>query len=291
MMGVKTRAVMIDMDGVLYQGERVVPGAREALDWLDSNKISYLFVTNTTSRPRSALIEKLAQLDIQADARHILTPPIAATRWLTEYVSGPVALFVPHATLTEFEHLDIVDSQTTDPVAAVVIGDYGECWTFEALNRAFRWLMHESKPVLVALGMTRYWRAEDGLRLDTAPFVKALEYATDRKAVVLGKPDATFFKVALGQLDVTASETLMIGDDIRSDIDGAQKLGIRGLLVKTGKFRAEDITQGIKPVAVLESFADLPLWWQNNVGHFGSLSNSDKESNRILSGRGTLDSN
>ena len=259
------RAVLIDMDGVLYQGERVIPGINEALDWLASNKIPHLFVTNTTSRPRSALIEKLGQFNIQIDGKRILTPPVAATRWLMSHVDGPVALFVPNITLSEFEHLEIVDMRTNVPVAAVVIGDYGEGWTFEALNRAFRWLMHESRPVLVALGMTRYWRAEDGLRLDTAPFVVALEHATSQKAVVLGKPASAFYEAALDQLGKSISETIMIGDDIRGDIEGAQKLGIRGLLVKTGKFRTEDLTCGIQPSAILESFADLPQWWQNHA--------------------------
>lgn len=260
-----TRAVLIDMDGVLYQGEHAIPGTYEALDWLASNRIPHLFVTNTTSRPRSVLIEKLDQFNIKINSRQILTPPVAATSWLKSHVDGPVALFVPPITLSDFEHLEIVDMSAIDSVAAVVIGDYGERWTFKTLNRAFRWLMHESRPVLVALGMTRYWRAEDGLRLDTAPFVVALEHATSRKAIVLGKPAAAFFEAALKQLGTSISETIMIGDDIRGDIEGAQKLGIRGLLVKTGKFRTEDLTCGIQPAAVLESFADLPQWWQNHA--------------------------
>jgi len=168
--------------------------------------------------------------------------------------SFSVLLGVPRACLdfreptavSRFKHLEIVDRGKFGHVAAVVIGDYGENWTFEALNRAFRWLMHEPRPALIALGMTRYWRAEDGLRLDTAPFVVALEYATGQKAVVLGKPAAPFFETALQQLGADASGTWMIGDDIQSDIDGAQKLGIRGLLVKTGKFRSADLTHDIQ---------------------------------------------
>jgi len=259
-------ALLIDMDGVLYQGEQAIPGAREVLDWLNTNRIPHQFVTNTTSRPRAALIEKLSRLEMRVDGGQILTPPVAAARWLSAHVKGRVALFVPHVTLTEFEQLEIADMDAALPVAAVVLGDYGERWTFEALNRAFRWLMHESKPELIALGMTRYWRAEEGLRLDTAPFVAALECAIGRKAVVLGKPAAPFFKAALEQVGASAAETIMIGDDIRGDIDGAQKLGIRGLLVKTGKFTPEDLDRGIQPAAVLESFAHLPQWWENHVG-------------------------
>ena len=256
------RALLIDMDGVLYQGEQAIPGARDSLEWLASNRIPHLFVTNTTSRPRSALQEKLARLGIDMDAGQILTPPVAASHWLATRAKGPVALFVPPATRPEFGDIDIADMDSTGPVAAVVIGDYGEHWTFEALNRAFRWLMQQPAPALVALGMTRYWRAEDGLRLDTAPFVAALEHATGQTAVVLGKPAAPFFEAALDMLGVTAAQTTMIGDDIRGDVGGAQASGIRGLLVRTGKFRPEDLTGDIQPTAVLDSIFDLPAWWQ-----------------------------
>jgi HAD superfamily hydrolase (TIGR01458 family) len=264
-MAKKNRAFLIDMDGVLYQGEQAIPGAREALEWLTSNGLPYLFVTNTTSRPRSALIEKLGRFGMHAESALILTPPVAATRWLAGHADGPVALFVPPVTREEFEWLEIAEMNSSEPVAAVVVGDYGERWTFDTLNRAFRWLMEDPKPALIALGMTRYWRAQDGLRLDTAPFVVALEHATGQKAVVLGKPALPFFEAALEQLDATAAETCMIGDDIRGDIGGAQSAGIRGLLVKTGKFRPDDLAGDIHPDAVLDSFADLPVWWQSQA--------------------------
>lgn len=259
------RAFLIDMDGVLFQGEQAIPGAREALDWLAATSLPYLFVTNTTSRPRCALTEKLGRLGMRANAAQILTPPVAARRWLAEHVDGPVALFVPRATRAEFESFDVVDPDSSDPVAALVIGDYGENWTFEALNRAFRWLMQDPRPALVALGMTRYWRAADGLRLDTAPFVVALEHASGQQAVVLGKPARPFFEAARRQLGATAKETCMIGDDIHGDIGGAQAAGIRGLLVRTGKFRPEDLTGDIQPAGVLDSFAGLPAWWQSQA--------------------------
>ncbi|MDJ0806894.1 MAG: TIGR01458 family HAD-type hydrolase [Gammaproteobacteria bacterium] len=262
-MSVPARALLIDMDGVLYQGERAIPGVHEALGWLNSHRIPHLFLTNTTSRPRSALVEKLEHMGIRITADEILTPPIAATHWLKDQVAGPIALFVPPATLSEFASLDTSSRDPTTPVAAVVIGDYGEHWTYDALNQAFRWLMQDNKPALVALGMTRYWLAEDGLRLDTAPFVKALEHASGRQAIVLGKPAGAFFETALKQIGTSAAETVMIGDDIHSDIDGAQQLGIRGLLVKTGKFRSEDLNGEIVPAGLLESFADIPDWWRS----------------------------
>jgi ribonucleotide monophosphatase NagD (HAD superfamily) len=113
--------------------------------------------------------------------------------------------------------------------------------------------------------MTRYWHAADGLRLDTAPFVAALREASGAQPVVLGKPAQPFFAAALELLGSPAEQTLMVGDDIRGDIEGAQGCGIRGVLVRTGKFRPRDLESGVTPQAVLDSVAELPRWWESQA--------------------------
>jgi len=259
-------SLLIDLDGVLYEGDEPVAGAADALAWLDEQAIPRLFVTNTSSRPRSTLVNKLGHMGINVAESDILTPPVAAARWLRDHVQGAVALFVPPATASEFAGIELAESQDTGPVGAVVIGDYGDRWSFTELNRAFRLLMTEPRPRLVALGMTRYWRAPDGLRLDTAPFVMALRHAAGVEPIVLGKPAGPFFERALSQLDTTADQTLMIGDDIRTDVDAAQGFGMRGILVRTGKFRSGDLDLEIHPHAILGSIADFPDWWQKETG-------------------------
>ena len=129
----------------------------------------------------------------------------------------------------------------------MVIGDLGEGWSYSALNRALRLLMSDPAIPLVALGMTRYWRAEDGLRLDAGAFVRALEYAAGRTAVVVGKPDRTFYGAAVEALHLPADQVVMIGDDIHTDIEGAQLAGLTGVLVRTGKFHASDLHGGVGP--------------------------------------------
>lgn len=253
-------ALLIDLDGVLYEGEKPVPGAAEAITWLAQERIPYLFVTNTTSRPRHAIVKNLHGFGIQAEVDAVLTPPVAAAKWLGERAMQPVSLFVAPATVAEFERLDVAGTEDFE-VAAVVIGDYGERWNFAELNRAFRLLMQTPQPVLVALGMTRYWLAEDGLRLDTAPFVTALAHASGAEPVVLGKPALPFFESALTIVKGTSDATLMIGDDIRGDVGGAQAAGLRGILVRTGKFRDEDLSGDIRPDLVLDSIAELPRRW------------------------------
>src|SRR5262249_50087154 len=114
---------------------------------------------------------------------------------------------------------------------------------------------------LIALGMTRYWLASDGVSLDVAPFVAALEHATGRKAEGFGKPAAAFFRAAAGILGVRPEEILMMGDDVNADIGGAQAAGLKGALVRTGKYRPSDLDGAVLPHAVLDSIADLPEWW------------------------------
>lgn len=255
------RAALIDLDGVVYEGERAVAGAAEAIGWLEEQRIPHLFLTNTTSRPRAALVDKLAGLGVRTSADRILAPPVAAARWLADHAPGPAALFVPEATVAEFEQVPRLDPGLEQGAASVVLGDLGEGWDFATLNRAFRLLMAEPRPVLIALGMTRYWRASDGLRLDVAPFVKALEHAAGTKAIVLGKPAPEFFDAGLMVLDSAPQETVIVGDDIVGDVAGAQRVGIHGALVRTGKFRRRDLEGDVEPDVVLDSIADLPDWW------------------------------
>ena len=255
-------SLLIDLDGVLYEGDQPVAGAAEAVAWVQEQGVPHLFLTNTTSRPRSSLVDKLARMGITVAESDILTPPVAAKQWLQDHVSEAVVLFVPAATREEFEGLPLAAGEPDEPVGAVVIGDYGERWSFAELNRAFRLLMSDPQPALVALGMTRYWRAPDGLRLDTGPFVMALSHATGAEPVVLGKPAPPFFAAALAQLGASSEQTFMLGDDIRTDVAAAQDSGLRGILVRTGKYRPSDQELGIRPHAILESVAALPGWWK-----------------------------
>jgi HAD superfamily hydrolase (TIGR01458 family) len=252
---------LLDMDGVLYQAGSAIPGAVGAVEWLRSKQVPHLFLTNTTSRPRSALVEKLAGFGLAVDADRILTPPVAAVDWLASHTDGPAALFVPEATADEFARLERLPPEAESGAASVVIGDLGEGWDFTTLNRAFRLLMTTPPPVLVALGLTRYWRAPDGLRLDVGAFVAALERASGLEAVVLGKPARPFFDAAVSLLGSPPEQVLMIGDDIVGDVRGAQDAGLRAALVRTGKFREQDLHGSTRPDQVLDSIADLPRLW------------------------------
>ena len=222
------RGVLLDLDGVLYLGDEAVPGAAETVRWLQKEHVPHLFVTNTSSRPRAGVVEKLAGLGIDVEPDEVLTPAVAALSWLRASCPGPPALFVREATAAEFAALGPLRDDAETGAASVVVGDLGSGWDFATLNRAFRLLMEEPRPALVALGMTRYWRAPDGLRLDAGAFVRALEYASGAAAVVMGKPAKAFFDRALQAVGLRTDEVVIVGDDIRADVGGRRGGGACG---------------------------------------------------------------
>lgn len=245
----------------MYNENAPIPGAAETVAWARSRGIPHLFVTNTTSRSRAAIVEKLHRFGIETDASHILTPCVAAADWLRSNRGGTVALFVREAARTEFGGILLTAPDAETGASYVVVGDLGEGWDYKTLNRAFRLLHHQPDSKLIALGMTRYWKTAGGLCLDVAPFVAALEHATGRAALVFGKPADAFFRAAAQQLGLDVGQIVMIGDDINADIGGAQAAGMKGVLVKTGKFRPVDLEALVKPDAVLESVSAVPHWW------------------------------
>lgn len=263
----KPRALLFDMDGVLYNDTLPIEGAREALAWVREQNIPHLFVTNTSSRSRQDLALKLLNFGIAATADEVFCPPAAAGEWLRANAKGPVALFVPAKARAEFFGLEALPDDAESGAAYVVIGDLAHGWDFRTINRAFRLLHANPASTLLALGMTRYWQTPDGLQLDVAPFVAALEHACRKQAMVFGKPAAPFFQAAAAKLGIPAEEILMIGDDVEVDVGGAQRAGMMGALVKTGKFRPADLAGLVHPDVVLDSVASLPTWFSATLPH------------------------
>ncbi|HYE95174.1 MAG TPA: TIGR01458 family HAD-type hydrolase [Rubricoccaceae bacterium] len=243
--------LLLDLDGTLYEDRRPILGAVEIVRRLRRMRLKVRFVTNTTSKGRAAIVEHLHALGFEAKPEEIFNPGVAAAA-LLRHEGAKAALFVPDAALPDFKGV-ARDDEHPD---VVVVGDLGDGWTFETLNRAFR-LVHEKGARLMGLGRTRYWQAADGLRLDVGPFVAALEAATGQHAVVVGKPDPAFFLAAAADLKVEPGRLAVVGDDVETDVRAAQRAGLRGVLVRTGKFREKDLAGGLAPTLVLDSVADL----------------------------------
>ena len=152
-----------------------------------------------------------------------------------------------------------------DGAEAVLLGgadetpETGEVFAYEKLNRAYAVLRDGAR--LVCLHKNRWWQTAAGPQLDAGAFVAGLEYAAEVEAEIVGKPTAAYFESALAELDATPSESVMVGDDVEADIGGAKRIGMRGVLVRTGKFRPAALAEADpQPDAVLDSIAELPAW-------------------------------
>jgi HAD superfamily hydrolase (TIGR01458 family) len=238
--------LLVDLDGTLYIGDEPVEGAREALGKLKGSGLLIRYVTNTTRKPRREVAEHLLSLGFEVEEAEIFTPARAAAGLIGDRSCFPL---VDESLLEDLEGITL----TEDRPDHVLVGDLGEGFTYDRLNAAFRCLMDGAE--LIALQRNRYWRREDGLALDAGPFVAALEYASGKSATVVGKPEEGFFRLALEELGLGSHEVAIVGDDAEADVAGAQAAGLRGILVRTGKYRPE--TEG-RPDLLLESFADLP---------------------------------
>ncbi len=243
--------LLIDIDGVLVRGSEVIPGAAEAIESLRARKIPLRFVTNTTIYCRYSLVERMVALGFSMEVHELFTATYAAARYLhNQNARSYYPLLMPDAQL-EFDGLE-VDEENPE---FVVIGDMGPSFTFPRLNKAFRAVLNGAQ--LVALHKKRTWRSGDGMFLDAGPFVVALEYATEASAVVIGKPSQTYFQLVLDDLGLPASRVAVIGDDIEIDVRGAQLMGMKGWLVKSGRFRKEDLGRGIWPDRLLDNIAEI----------------------------------
>ncbi len=243
--------LMIDIDGVLTRGSEVIPGALEAVQTLRARSIPHRFMTNSTIYCRFTLAERLQQMGFAVEIDQLFNATYVAAQYLSSQKAETYyPLLMPDAQ-QEFAGLD-VDEQNPQ---FVVVGDLGAGFTFPRLNTAFRALLNGAQ--LVALHKRRSWRTEDGLFMDAGPFVQALEYAADVGAIVVGKPSSAYFNLVLHDMELPSHRVAVVGDDIEADVRGAQRLGAKGWLVKTGKFRREDLGRGIWPDQIFESFAEL----------------------------------
>jgi HAD superfamily hydrolase (TIGR01458 family) len=250
---------LIDLDGTLYTQSGAVPGAPALLRRLRDRGIPYRLVTNTSSRPRRLLIERLRGYGFEVAPSDLQTPVQAAADILAARGHRRVAAYVPAPTLEDFAEFDLVRGSDRAPTA-VVVGDLGEEWTYALLQEAFTHVMGGAE--LVALSRDRYWLRADGLALDAGPFVVGLEYASSRTAVVTGKPSPDFYQAAVRGLGLgeraDPRDVVMVGDDLWSDVQGAQHAGLQGWLVRTGKFREEQLHRsGVTPDRILDSVAEL----------------------------------
>jgi HAD superfamily hydrolase (TIGR01458 family) len=247
------KGVLLDLDGTIFVGDRLVPGAADAVAALRRGGLPLRFGTNTTRMSRLALVGRVREMGLELDVAEVFTAPLAAAACLEKKGLWNLALCVPEVTHVDFGHFKVNE---TSP-QAVVVGDLGEGWDFARLNHAFQHIMEGAE--FVALQRNRYWDTGEGLALDAGAFVTALEYATGREAILVGKPSPTFFQVAAESMGVDLLSLAVVGDDPDTDVAGAHACDAAAILVRTGRFRERVLPSRMpQPDLILDSVATLP---------------------------------
>jgi HAD superfamily hydrolase (TIGR01450 family) len=246
------RAFVLDADGVLIFAGHPLPGAVEAVGRLQAAGVPYRVVTNYSSAHRDSLaIGFSRQAGIPVDARRIITAASAAAAHTASHHPGePLFVLASADALREWAGQHVLSADEADVpgarVAAVVIGDAGNDLAYRNLDIAFRHL--QAGAAFIAMHRNPWWVTPRGVTLDAGAFVTGLEHATGRRATVAGKPSRVVFRQAVRELaaEVAAaggrrlrgSEVAMVGDDLKTDVAGARRAGLRGVLVLSGKVNA-----------------------------------------------------
>jgi HAD superfamily hydrolase (TIGR01458 family) len=229
--------VLLDIDGVLTVSWEPLSGAIETVRWLTTEGVEFRLVTNTSSRTRREIATLLARAGMEVGERRILTAVTSAARYLTETHAGVGCFVVNEGDLSE--DLEGVEMVGAPAAGVVLLGGAGPRVGYEDLNAVFTLAMR-GVPIVALHRNVRYQTA-DGPALDMGAFIVGLEAAAEARVTVVGKPAPAFFAAALTDLGVDARRAAMVGDDIHSDVLGAQESGISGVLVRTGKFRPSDL--------------------------------------------------
>lgn len=247
------KGLLFDLDGVLYVGSQSIAGAIQAVNTIRARGMPCRFVSNTSTLSQASLQQKINALGFSLRPEEIISAPQAALRYLQNQPNAVCRLLLADDVKNDFKTL----TQSDTAANHIVVGDIGDAWSYQLLNEVFNLLMNGAK--LIAIHKNRFWQTEHGLQMDIGGFIHALEYASGTQAMLIGKPAADFFQIALADMGLQPGEAIMVGDDIDSDVGGAQQAGLRGILVRTGKYReAYAAASAIKPEFTINSIADLP---------------------------------
>lgn len=247
-------AFLVDINGVLYSGRKPVDGAVEAIDFLRRQGIDFRVISNTTQASQQSIYNRLSSMGFNIKAEEIFTPATAAIKFLKK--KNRYRIFLLSGGDAHKDFLSAGIKLTEKKPDYVVVGDAGNRFTFSNLNKAFNLLLDGAE--LIALEKDRHYLSDGERLLAAGPFVSALEYASQKKATLIGKPSKEFFTSALKDMNVKPENTVLVGDDLESDILGAQKIGLKAYLVLSGKTNTEALKKTkIKPDKILKTIAEI----------------------------------
>jgi len=248
---------LIDMDGVVYRGSELIPGASRFISELRARDIPFLFLTNNSQRTRRDVAAKLARMGIAVEEEHVFTCAMATARFLAQQKPNGTAFVIGEGGLLTALHQNGYAVVDHDP-DYVVVGE-GRTFNLELVEAAVRMILRGAK--LIATNLDPSCPTQHGLRPGCGAMVAMLETATGVKAFSVGKPSPAMMRAARKELGLTTDQTTMIGDTMDTDILGGVQLGFRTVLVLSGGTRREDLAGfAFRPdlvVPSLEEFANI----------------------------------
>lgn len=248
------RGFLIDMDGVIYRGGQLIPGAAEFIGQLQSSETPFTFLTNNSQRTRRDVATRLQRMGMDIDEQHVFTCAIATARFLAQQLPNGTAYVIGEGGLLQALHANgysIVDHAPD----YVVVGE-GRAFTFEMFEAATRMICDGAK--LIATNLDPNCPTQHGMRPGCGAIVAMLETATGLKAFSVGKPSPVMMRMARKELCLATAETTIIGDTMETDILGGVQMGYQTVLVLSGGTRREDLARyAYRPDIVVDSIADL----------------------------------
>src|SRR5437588_4884342 len=241
------------MDGVLYRGTQLIPGADTFVRQLRARRVPFRFLTNNSQRTRRDVVAKVARLGIEIEEEHVFTCAMATARFLARQTPAGTAFVIGEGGLLTALHQNgyaVVDHEPD----YVVVGE-GRTFNLELVEAAVRMIMGGAK--LIATNLDPNCPTQDGLRPGCGAMVAMLEIATGVKAFSVGKPSPLMMRAARKELGLTTEETTMIGDTMETDILGGVQLGFHTVLVLSGGTNREDLQRyAYQPEIVVDSLAE-----------------------------------
>ena len=224
----KNIPILIDFDGIIRIGNKPAPDAKQFLQFISDQKIPAYIISNSTLKTSGDIKNFLKenQMDFGIPA---LTSVDAAVNYVKTHYKK-ISVFCDEDIKKNFT--EFIDDDNPE---AVIVGDLGDKWSYETLNEIFRCVYNGAG--LIAMQKNKFWKPDGvNLSLDAGAFISAIEYAAGKEAILIGKPSPIYFYSAIELLGFKRdSSFIMIGDDIETDIQGAKKLGGKGILVYSGK--------------------------------------------------------
>jgi HAD superfamily hydrolase (TIGR01458 family) len=246
------KGLLGELDGTLFVDDQLIPGAAEAVERLKFSRLRVRFTTNTTTKSLASFHRKLMSLGLPIASTEVFGVIQAAQLHLRRLGSPTCKLVLSEDPGTDFAEFP----QSNTRPDYIIICDTGKTWDYLLMNELFKLVMGGAR--MIALHKGKYWQTGDGLQMDIGALIAGLEYVTGQTATVIGKPSTEYFRLAAESLGLPPEQLAMVGDDIESDVGGAQAVGMTGILVRTGKYREALAAQSaVRPDLVVDSIAEL----------------------------------